>query len=79
MSYPLFTKEPSIRYPKHTKELDSFIQTFAPTAKRKKNKNQETTLLDKDEKLKAAKGITYALIICIPFWILVIKLLVWLI
>jgi hypothetical protein len=77
MSYPLFTKEPSIRYPKHTKELDSLIQTFAPTVK--KNIYQETTLLDKDEKLKAAKGITYALIICIPFWILVIKLFVWVI
>ena len=38
MSYPLFTKEPSIRYSKHTKELDSLIQPFAPTAKRKKIK-----------------------------------------
>ena len=79
MSYSVYTNEPSIRYPKHTKELDSLTQTFAPTAKRKKIKNQETTLLDNDEKLRAAKGITYAIIFCIPFWILVIKLFVWLI
>ena len=79
MSYPVYTKEPSITYPKHTKELDSLIQNFAPKAKRKQIKNQETTLLDNEEKLKAAKGITYALIFCIPFWILVIKLFVWLI
>ena len=34
MNYPVYTNEPSIRYPKHTKELDSLIQT-APTAKKK--------------------------------------------
>ena len=79
MSYPVYTKEPSIRYPKHTKELDSLIQTFAPTAKRKKIKNQETTLIDNEEELRVAKGIIYALILCIPFWILVIKFLGWLI
>ena len=79
MSYPVYTKEPSIRYLKHTNELDSLIQTFSLAAKRKQIKNQEITLLDNEEKLKAAKGIIYALIFCIPFWILFIKLFVWLI
>jgi hypothetical protein len=79
MSYPVYTKEPSIWYPNHTKELDSLFQTVSTTSKRKKIKNQETTLLDNDEKFRAAKGITYAIIFCIPFWILIIKLFVWLI
>jgi hypothetical protein len=79
MSYPVYTKEPSIWYPNHTKELDSLFQTVSTTSKRKKIKNQETTLFDNEEKLKASKGIIYALIFSIPFWILVIKLFVWLI
>jgi hypothetical protein len=76
MSYPFYTKEPSIRYPEYTKELDTSIQTYVPTAK---IKNQKTILLDNEEKHRAAKGIIYALILCIPFWILVIKFFVWLI
>ena len=79
MSYPVFTKETSIRYPQHTKELDTPIQTYVPTAKKKKNKHQKTTFLPNEEKLRAAKGIICGLIICIPFWILIIKFFVWLI
>ena len=75
MSYPVYTKEPSIRYP----ELNIPIRTYVPTAKREKKKNQKTTLLHNEEKLRAAKGIIYGLILCIPFWILVIKFFVWLI
>ena len=31
MSYPVYTKETSIRYPQHTKELDTPIKTYVPT------------------------------------------------
>ena len=79
MNWPVYNKEPSIRYPEYTKELDTPIQTYVPIAKRKKNKKQEIILFDNEEKLKAAKGFIYALILCIPFWILVIKFFVWLI
>jgi len=79
MSYPVYIKETSIRYPQHTKELDTPIQTFVSTAKKKKIKHQKATLLPNEEKLRAAKGIICGLILCIPFWILVIKFLGWLI
>jgi hypothetical protein len=79
MNYPIFTKEPSNRHPEYTEKLDTPLQTYVPTAKREKIKNQEINLPDNEEKLRAAKGIIYALILCIPFWILVIKLFVWLI
>lgn len=79
MNWPVHIKEPSIRYPEYTQELGTSIQTYVPTAKGKKIKNQETTLLDNKENLKLAKGIIYALILCIPFWILVIKFFIWLI
>lgn len=79
MRYPVVTKEPSIRYPEYTKELDTPIRTYVPTAKSEKIKNQETSLFDNEERLRAAKGIIYALILSIPFWILVIKFFIWLI
>ena len=78
MSYPIHIKESSIGYHEYSKELDTPIQTYVPSAKRK-IKPQKINLLSNEDKLKAAKGITYALILCIPFWILVIKFLGWLI
>jgi hypothetical protein len=79
MNWPVYTKEPSIRYPEYTEELDTPLQTYVPTAKRKKIKNQEIILFDNEEKLRIAKGIINALILCIPFWTLVITFFVWLI
>ena len=75
MSYPIHIKESSIGYHEYSNELDSLIQTYLPTARRK-IKGQEINLLPNEDKLKAAKGFIYALILCIPFWILVIMLFV---
>ena len=79
MSYPIVTKEPSIKHPHHNKELDDFVRISAPPAKRKKINHQEEALGDKEGGLSAAKGIIYALLFCVPFWILVTMLFVWLI
>ena len=76
MSYPIHIKESSIGYHEYPKELDTPIQTYVSTANRK-IKPQEINLLPVEDKLKAAKGFIYALILCIPFWILVIMLFVW--
>ena len=79
MSYPIVTKEPSINQSHDNKEVDTFVRISAPPAKRKKINHQEEALVDKEERLRAAKGIIYALLFCVPFWILVTMLFVWLI
>ena len=79
MSYPIFTKEPSVSHPDNSKELNTFIRSYVPAAKRKKINHQKEAILDKEEGLRAAKGISYAVIFCNPFWILVILLFVWII
>jgi hypothetical protein len=76
MSYPIHIKEPSIGYRGHSKELDTPIQTYVASAKNK-IKPQEINLLPSEDKLKAAKGFINALILCIPFWVLVIMLFAW--
>ena len=78
MSYPIHIKEFKIEYPEHIKELDIPTQTYVPTVKMKIN-HQEINLFPNEDKLKAAKGITYALILCIPFWILAFMFFVWVI
>ncbi len=47
-------------------------------AKIKKIEDHEAAAIYNEEELGAAKGITYALIFCIPFWLIVIML-VWLV
>jgi hypothetical protein len=77
MSYPVYNKE-SVSYPVYNKEIDTPIQPYDSSAKRKKNEDLEITAIDNEERLRVAKGIVYALIFCIPFWILLIKVVVWL-
>ena len=78
MSYFIHIKESSIGYPEYFKESDTPLKTHVLKEKRK-IRHREINLLPNDEKLGSAKGITYALILCVPFWILVIKFLGWLI
>lgn len=39
----------------------------------------ESSTVINEEKLRAAKGIIFALIFCIPFWYFFIKLIIWLV
>jgi hypothetical protein len=66
-------------YPASSKEIDTEIQTYDSNAKRKKDEEHEITAIVNGEKLKIAKGIIYALSFCIPFWILSIMFVVWLV
>ena len=78
MCYSIHIKESSIGYPENFKDSDTPLKTHVLKEKRK-IWHREINLLPNDEKLGSAKGITYALILCVPFWILVIKFLGWLI
>jgi hypothetical protein len=71
--------------PIYTKGTDVPAQTFFYNdVKIKKNENDRSPVTnksstdDKKEKLRAAKGIIYALIFCIPFWLLFMKIAFWL-
>ena len=64
-------------YVVYTQKIDTPIQTYVSTAKRKIIENQETPVIDNEEKFRGARGIIFALILCIPFWILLIKYVVW--
>ena len=76
MSYSIHIKESSIGYPEYFKESDTPLKIHVLKEKRK-IRHREINLLPNDEKLGSAKGITYALILCVPFWILIIMLFVW--
>ena len=54
-------------------------QLYDNKAKIRKIEDHEAAATYNVEKLRAAKGITYALIFCIPFWLIVIMLVVWLV
>ena len=64
-------------HPSYAKEIDTPIQTYDSNAKRKKEEDHEITAIDNGEQLKAVKGIIYALIFCIPFWLLFIMSIGW--
>jgi hypothetical protein len=68
MSNPINIDEFSNAYPEYFKESHTPIQTYAP---------KKINLLSNEDRLGSDKGITYALILCIPFWILVIMLFAW--
>ena len=70
--------------PIYIKETNNPSQTFFYNdVKIKKIEDDGSTLtnesstVDNEEKLRAAKGIVYALIICIPFWLLFMKFVGW--
>ena len=72
--------------PIYIKETNNPPQTFFYNdVKIKKNEDDgstvsdESSTVDKEEKLRAARGIIYALIFCIPFWALFIKFVGWLV
>ena len=75
MNAPIYIKETN----------NQFQPFFSNDVKIKKIENEESTLTDgssavhNEEKLRAAKGIVYALIICIPFWLLFIMFVGWLV
>ena len=67
--------------PNYIKATDIPAQTnFYNEVKIKKNEEDRFTITnesstnDKKEDLKTAKGIIYALIFCIPFWLLFMKI-----
>ena len=72
--------------PIYIKETNSPSQPFFYNdVKIKKSDNEKSTLADgssavhNEEEWRAAKGIVYALIICIPFWLLFIMFVGWLV
>lgn len=75
MNYPTYSKNTNIPY-----------QTFFYKDVEIKNiEDHETNVTDdsstvvNEEKLRTAKGIIYALIFCIPFWLFFIKFVLWLV
>jgi hypothetical protein len=54
-------------------------QLYYNKAKIRKIEDHEAAAINNVEELRAAKGITYALIFCIPFWLIVIMLVFWLV
>lgn len=75
MNYPIYTKEKNI--PSQTcfnndvteikiEDVGSIVA-------------DESSTVINEEKLRASKGIIYALIFCIPFWFFFIKFVIWLV
>ena len=72
-----------MNYPIYTKEKNILPQTFFYNSVKKiKIKDDGLTVHDESstvinqEKLRAGKGVIYALAFCIPFWLLFIALVV---
>ena len=66
-------------YPATAKKIYIPPQLYDDKAKIKIIEAHETAVIYNEERLQAAKGVTYALIFCIPFWLIVIMLVVWLV
>jgi hypothetical protein len=76
----------AMNYQTYSKETNIPYQTFFYQDVEIKNiEDPETTVTDDsstvvfEEKLRAAKGIIYASIFCIPFWFFFIKFVIWLV